>query len=588
MDVLPTELCVRILSELPISEAGVCALIRCSLIGNSTLRAASLELALWKPHYKHRYVHSDHAKEAERCVIFKENWRQLYQERRRIDHEALVALKALEACSSEDRAEHARRVVIHGLDVWDVLSEEEHRPLPTLFQTDEDVEKVKGGSPLTNLSRKYWASELLRIIARSNAIDKWISMKKSVPGEENGRVSFEEAYAALSSFHGILPGEIMARIDSLNELCKEYLDEKGICYDPDLEEFNIKKLCNAVCSFMRSRSFSRAGQMSFYDFRNSVPHLFLTTSTRSLPISLVFIFVGILKRFGLEASPLNTPNCVTALVRDTLVNVTRMPWEQDATLGVVENSEELKRVFGAPYQASLTAQLLDRAARNITIAGAVEFGNDLDEPNYADRQGEVVFLWLQTKYLADVLFAVFPGEPIENRIKSIIPAAHPRLFPLDMKLIIQDKLLPHCTFHPQALVEKKDDTYTGEVPESAPVPEQLNDIFVGQIIQGMQCVIGWKKVSSGIQLMLMDHKTLLVTRTTSLTSLKSTTCTIEDIKSFLQQPLLGQFFEDAEFQEAAVGSGSGRGRFIMNKHLMSLYPSDDVRGAHWVRGVGVQ
>ncbi|KAL5519472.1 hypothetical protein ACEPAH_1155 [Sanghuangporus vaninii] len=586
MDVLPTELCVRILNELPISEAGVYTLIRCSLIGSSTLHAASLEPTLWKPHYKYRYVHSDHAKEAERGVMFKENWRQLYQERRRIDHEALAALKALEACSSEDRAEHARRMLIHGLDVWDILSEEAHRPLPTLFHTDEDVEKVKGGSPLTNLSRKYWASELLRIIARSNAIEKWIRMRESIPGEENERVSFEEAFAALSSFHGILPGEIMARIDGLTKLCKEYLDEKGICYAPDMEEFNIKKLCNSVCSFMRSRSFSRAGQMSFYDFRNSIPHLFLTTSTRSLPISLVFIFVGIMKRFGLEVSPLNTPNCVTALVRDTLVNVTRMPWEQDATLGVVQNYEELKRVFGAPYQASLTAQLLDRVARNITIAGAVEFGNDLDEPNYADRLGEDVFLWLQAKYLSEVLLAVFPGEPVENRIKSIVPAAHLRLFPLDMKLIIQDKLLPRCTFRHQALLQK-DDVYAKEVPESAPVPEELNDIFVGQIVRGMQCVIGWK-VSSGIQFMLMDHKTLHVTETTSLSYLKPTACTIEEIKSFLQQPLLGQYFEDAEFQEAAVGSSSGRGRFIMNKHLMNLYPSDEVRGARWVRGVEVQ
>lgn len=208
MDVLPTELCIRILSELPVSEAGISALIRCSLLGKSTLSAAALSPVLWKPHYECRYVHSVQTNEAQRRVTFGENWRSLYRERRKIDHEVRTALKALEGCAPRDRSEHARRVVIHGLDVWDVLTEEDRRPAPPLFQTDADVEKVKGGSPLTNLCRKYWTRELLNVIARRNAIGLWIDLMRFIAGKSDECVSFEEAYAALSSFHGVLPDEV--------------------------------------------------------------------------------------------------------------------------------------------------------------------------------------------------------------------------------------------------------------------------------------------------------------------------------------------------------------------------------------------
>ena len=206
MDLLPTELCIRILSELPTTADGVNILARCAMTGKSTLHAASLEPRLWKPHYEHRYVHSDHEKELERRTRLKEDWRQLYGERRRLDRVALENLKALEICPPEARITCARQLMELGMDIWDALSSEAHRPLPTLFHDEDDVVKVMGGSPLTNLTRKYWASEIRRLITRRHAIDRWASLSRFISRDLGGEpVSFEEAFASLSSFHGILP-----------------------------------------------------------------------------------------------------------------------------------------------------------------------------------------------------------------------------------------------------------------------------------------------------------------------------------------------------------------------------------------------
>lgn len=208
MNLLPTEICIKILNELPCSEAGVHALARCGMTGNSTLRDASMDPSLWRVHYKRRYIHAECERECERRNRLAGDWRRIYQERRQLDREALENLRIIEASSPKTRIEHARRIASLGLDVWDALSEESRRPLPPLFQRDEDIEKVKEGSPLTNLTKKYWASELLKIIARRHAIDQWSSLKRATAGEQITPVSFEEAFATLSSFHGILPDEV--------------------------------------------------------------------------------------------------------------------------------------------------------------------------------------------------------------------------------------------------------------------------------------------------------------------------------------------------------------------------------------------
>lgn len=208
MDLLPTEICTKIFSELPLTEAGVRALARCSMTGHSTLRSASLDHTLWKPHYKRRYIHAQHNAEEERRGRLGEDWRRLYYERRRLDQEALENLSLIEASMHSSRIELARRTVQMGFDIWDCLAEEAARPPPPLFHEEEDLSKIVAGSPLTILARRYWASELSMVISRRNAITQWHSLRYALVHGVDSPLSFEEVFASLSSFHGILPDEV--------------------------------------------------------------------------------------------------------------------------------------------------------------------------------------------------------------------------------------------------------------------------------------------------------------------------------------------------------------------------------------------
>lgn len=52
----------------------------------------------------------------------------------------------------------------------------------------------------------------------------------------------------------------------------------------------------------------------FYDISNHFPHLYLTTNKRSIPISLVHIFVSLARHLGISASPVEFPARVLAHV----------------------------------------------------------------------------------------------------------------------------------------------------------------------------------------------------------------------------------------------------------------------------------
>lgn len=206
MRALPAEAIYQILDELPRSDVGARTLARCSMTGDCLLREAAMDQTIWKDYYEGRYKHADISHEATKVHELGANWRLMYAARRRIDNAAVECLKGVEkATESDRRTSLARTVVALGFDVWDVLSEEAWRPLPPLLQTDGDIANISNGFSLTNLARKFWASELLRVIARRNAIDVW---REVYADDHDPTVTFEDALATLSSFHGIHPEQV--------------------------------------------------------------------------------------------------------------------------------------------------------------------------------------------------------------------------------------------------------------------------------------------------------------------------------------------------------------------------------------------
>ena len=234
----PAEIIYHILDALPRSDLGARTLSRCAMTGNCLLREVALDEDLWQEFYSARYKHSNLTQEVERrrrCVVSGTgvgslSWRHMYAERRRIDNTALGYLKAMEkATTSGGQIGIATTIVEFRFDVWDALTDEASRSLtlrPSPSYADGDVRQLglesESSEPLadanTNLTRIYWASELLKVIMRRNVIDTWKGFKHGTESAGNGSeasmplLSMEDALASLSTFHGIHPDVVRRRI----------------------------------------------------------------------------------------------------------------------------------------------------------------------------------------------------------------------------------------------------------------------------------------------------------------------------------------------------------------------------------------
>lgn len=92
-----------------------------------------------------------------------------------------------------------------------------------------------------------------------------------------------------------------------------------------------------ACSHSGVDIYSFLSAARFYDISNHFPHLYLTTNKRTIPISLVHIFVALARHLGVSASPVEFPARV-------LAHVASLPGADDF----------LVDVFGAETQAILS------------------------------------------------------------------------------------------------------------------------------------------------------------------------------------------------------------------------------------------
>ncbi len=96
-------------------------------------------------------------------------------------------------------------IVQLGSDVWDALTHETSLPAPVQFQSDEDIKLVVQGHPLSTLTRSYWSQELLGMVARRIAMERWVAIRKK---ETNYAVSLEEGLSSLSAFFDVHPDDV--------------------------------------------------------------------------------------------------------------------------------------------------------------------------------------------------------------------------------------------------------------------------------------------------------------------------------------------------------------------------------------------
>ncbi|KAJ6519994.1 YccV-like-domain-containing protein [Mycena sanguinolenta] len=352
---LSLDLYVSVLERVPAHRTdsdGVLTLVNCLQTGNSELREAALVGTLWKSHYLVRYMHSEEDSESRLRARFNSNWRLMYVERQRQDNNALRLLEQI-VLHREGRYHRAATLASISFDIWDAL---EIQCLP---------DNARATAAPYALTRRFWAEAILETISRRFAILQW----GRLINETENSVSFVEAFSSLSCFFGRSPLEMQSHLSALGNACQEYLIKRNKM-DSDLPD-----MCTSICEFMHEQGFGAVEPSHFYDISNHFPHLYLTNK-RSIPISLVHVFVSIARHLGISASPVEFPARVLAHVPspagsdDFLVDV----YASD-TKAIVSLRNDVPRMLGrlgispdhlSQYVSPCGASpMLLRAARNI-------------------------------------------------------------------------------------------------------------------------------------------------------------------------------------------------------------------------------
>ncbi|TDL28333.1 hypothetical protein BD410DRAFT_834451 [Rickenella mellea] len=638
---LPQEIYVHIISVLPVSDDGITALARC-LASTKALQRAASTTSLWEPHFHYRYPHDNISKDGVHLVRASEDWPSLYAARRRLDRVALKHLDAvIRSRTKRERCEHAHLLIVElGYIAWDVLDIEANRPLPKLRQRMQDgldCEKIRTEYPLTDLTRRFWARELLGLISRYYAVERWgLTVHRQ---SEEEPLSFEESLVGFSAFCGVPSVEILDKFDALAKQCAVYLQQRNIATEVgDESELNIPDICTHICTFMRSVGFGAVDGSKFHELQNHFPHTFLTTNKMTLPMSLVCVFVAIARRLGLEASPVGIPYRVIAHVSsrnpnipDTYVDV--FGSETHAILSATEDIPTLLMNVGITQAnmhrwitPSSSALMLFRTARNIFVSFGA--GSESDERRYcADNKKD--------SYYAATCAAVLVSNDV--RVSAGICDSIRDIHPLDSEVILRTNLAPLLDISAREVLIQACNRIEASYFENSP-PARRNkpdrvSFHVGQLVRHdieswKGCVVGWtptampsgrlSSMSTGNLddhldqpfYLVLDmngiHRVVPQTRISALYPVR-----YMDFVCFLSSfPVIGRYFSGVEFcgstdessrhsecdrvvalspeDNNTYGGRSARdrdtdngwpGRFLFSDEMVALYPDDAAYGA---------
>ncbi|TFK56651.1 hypothetical protein OE88DRAFT_1730121 [Heliocybe sulcata] len=614
---LPLEIHVHILSELEPSahwDASVKTLVNCSE-ANTLLRNAALLPALWEPHYRVRYSHCESQYEALRQEKYNSDFRLMYAERVRLDQEALQLLEEM-MVQPERRHTLARRVA-HGLsfDVWRVLELQLESAIPRCFLPEDLEDASRVYVPPHAVTRMFWAKSMLGTIARRHAVRTWGRLQ--MPGQD---VSFEEALTGLSAFFCVSPHHIASQLDVLGSLCRVYLCKGRWPIDTSIRE-QVEDAVTRICEFMRNFGFKAGDPARFHNLFNHFPHCVLTTHKDTLPMSMVWLFVCLSRRLGLEASPVDFPRKVLAHVsvsgseEGLLVDVYRtdqkvvLSAEADipATLAAVGIPRNQSNIHEIQTRASPAGPMLLRAARNI--------GGSFHRMTQAEFDEMA-----QTDYESASYAAICADLILTNNGRALAHLVDPE-WPtrLDVAPVLMDSLAPLLSSMNSNLLEKRCKEILAESEvratqyRSGGVKHFCGMFFTHVTYAYTGCIVGWEASSSPdtaplVCLSILAQPTCMASEEwivrmgvdqlsggrhqpfyKVITLMGSPRYVAEQnimpmdptpphlVRSFfLKHQTMGMYFEDADIAE------DRRGRMLLSRELRLKYPQDDEAGAQWV------
>ena len=251
------------------------------------------EHLIWRAHCIHDYRYWEPRHELDDMLDWppaQTQWRQLYNERRKIDKQALKTFEEV-LKTQQHRIQRIEEITKDGYDVKDVFAK-------VRDETPDEAEDV--------LARRYYANAVLGQVHRKTALEKWIRLQK------RQMVSLEEVLGAYDLF--VLGG----RKGDLAEIDQE-LDRIASAVrlrDEDFENFSIRAKAVRIADYLRSENLvGNPNEDDYHALRNNFISIALFDEIHtSLPLQSVAIYCAVARRLGVNARPSNYPSHVHAVI----------------------------------------------------------------------------------------------------------------------------------------------------------------------------------------------------------------------------------------------------------------------------------
>lgn len=251
------------------------------------------EPLIWRAHClrEYRYWEPRHdLKEKNARPPVQTKWRQLFNERKKTDQEALDLFNALLE-SQQHRVDRMEKIAAKGYDVKDILMKQRD-------ETPDEAEDV--------LARRYHATAILGQVHRGLALEKWVRLQKMQ------MVRLEEVLGAYDQF--VLAG----RKGDLSDIDQELdrIAERIRARDPDFDDLSVRKKAVQVAKFLRAENLvGNPSEGDYHALRNNFISIALFDEPHtSLPLQSVAIYCAVARRLGVNAKPSNYPHHVHAVI----------------------------------------------------------------------------------------------------------------------------------------------------------------------------------------------------------------------------------------------------------------------------------
>ena len=217
-------------------------------------------------------------------------WRQLYNERRKIDNKAMETFDEM-LKTQQHRIQRIEDISKQGYDVKDLL-------LGIRDHTDDDAEDV--------LAQRYYADAVIGQIHRKTALEKWTRL------QNRQMVGLEEVLGAYDLF--VLGGRKGDLVDIDQEL--DRIASAIRARDADFDNLSIRKKAVKVAEYLRSENLvGNPSQDDYHALRNNFISIALFDDVHtSLPLQSVAIYCSVARRLGVNARPSNYPAHVHAVI----------------------------------------------------------------------------------------------------------------------------------------------------------------------------------------------------------------------------------------------------------------------------------